>query len=63
MKKDRTQLSRIISEMLDNPNRYDIYPTGKAYDELERYIEEVRIKALGWAYSDACIHIDKGIDY
>lgn len=28
--------------MLDNPDDYGIYPTTKAYDELEKYISGVR---------------------
>ncbi|MDD5220839.1 MAG: hypothetical protein PHV11_09750 [Candidatus Bipolaricaulis sp.] len=36
IKKDlRGQICRIISAMLDNPDKYGIYPTTKCYDELE----------------------------
>ncbi len=37
--RDRTEICNIISEMLDNPNKYGIYPTGRAYDKLEKYME------------------------
>jgi hypothetical protein len=29
------QIVKIMSEMLDNPDKYGIYPTTKAYKELE----------------------------
>lgn len=63
MDKDRTEICNIISEMLDNPGECEIYPTSKAYDALEKYIEGERIKAIGWAVADACIALDKGQDY
>lgn len=63
MDKDRTTICNIISNMLDNPDQYGIYPTTKAFDELESYIEGVRTEAIGWTYADACISLDKGIDY
>jgi hypothetical protein len=63
MDKDRTEICRIISEMLDNPRECEIYPTSKAYDELEKYIEGIRIEALGWAYADAYTVLDNGQDY
>ena len=63
MDKDRTAICNIISEMLDNPGECEIYPTSRAYDALEKYIEGVRIEALGWSYADACVHLDKGEDY
>jgi hypothetical protein len=63
MDKDRTEICRIISEMLDNPGECEIYHTTKAYDELEKYIRSVRVEALGWAYADACTTLDRGQDY
>jgi hypothetical protein len=62
MKIDRKKIVEIISTMLDNPGKCGIYPTGEAYDALERYIEEVRILALGWMHADCCTLLDKGLD-
>ena len=62
MEKDRTAIVDIISNMLDNPDKSGIYPTSTAYARLEHYIEQVRIKALGWMHSDACGLLDQGGD-
>ena len=62
MKKDRGMICKIISDMLDNPDEYGIYPTSKAYNELERYVEGVRGEAIGWAHANACIDLDNGKD-
>ena len=53
MKIDRNKIVEIISKMLDNPDENGIYPTSKAYDELEEYIETARIDALAWMYVEA----------
>ena len=42
MNKDREAICKIISKMLDNPDKSGIYPTSTAYTELEHYIESVR---------------------
>jgi len=63
MEKDRTQICNIISGMLDNPDKHGIYPTAKAYDELEKYIEGVRAEAIGWTHADACVALDNDQDY
>ena len=34
----RAEICRIISEMLDNPNEYGIYPTTKCYEDLQAFI-------------------------
>ena len=60
MEKDRKEICKIISDMLDNPHENGIYPTATAYTRLEQYIEGVRIEALGWAHTNACICLDKG---
>jgi len=62
MDKDRTALCKIVSKMLDNPNKSGIYPTSTAYTELEHYIEGVRAEAIGWTHADACTTLDKGGD-
>jgi len=62
MEADRKVICKIISNMLDNPGPCDIYPTGKAYDELEAYIESVRNNVMRWAHADICKSLDKGVD-
>jgi len=32
---------RIISEMLDNPDEYGIYPTTKCFNELDALFEKI----------------------
>jgi len=39
---DRKVICDIISEMLDNPDENEIYPTTRCYDKLEKYIKDVR---------------------
>lgn len=62
MDKDRTAICKIISKMLDNPDKSGIYPTITAYTELEHYIEGVRAEAIGWMHADACTMLDRGND-
>ena len=47
MNKDRIEICKIISDMLDNPDKHGIYPTSTAYARLEHYIEGVREEAIG----------------
>jgi hypothetical protein len=35
----RGEVCKIISEMLDNPDEYGIYPTTRCYDKLESFIK------------------------
>ena len=46
MDKDRKVICDIISEMLDNPDEHEIYPTANAYNKLEKYVEAQRIEAI-----------------
>ena len=39
---DRQVICNIISNMLDHPDEHGIYPTTKAYNELEEYIAKIR---------------------
>lgn len=59
---DRSDIEEIISDMLDNPDEYSIYPTTKAFNQLERLLEKARIEAVGWAWAEACLQLDKGDD-
>ena len=60
--KDRTEICDIISEMLDNPDKVGIFPTGTAYTKLELYVEAQRTEAIGWTWAKACTLLDKGSD-
>jgi len=40
VKDNRGSVCDIISEMLDNPDQYGIYPTTRAYDKLEALLNE-----------------------
>ena len=62
MDKDKIEICNIISEMLDNQGEHGIYPTTVCYEKLERYIEGVRIEAIGWTHADACCSLANGFD-
>ena len=36
-----TERTRIISEMLDNPNKYGIYPTTKCFNDLDALYDRI----------------------
>jgi len=36
-----TRRTRIISEMLDNPDKYGIYPTTKCFEALDALFDEI----------------------
>jgi len=59
---DRTEICKIISEMLDNPDKHGIYPTSTAYTSLEHYAEQVRYSAIGWMHAKSCSLLDQGKD-
>ena len=62
MKKDRTEICKIISEMLDHPDECGIYPTSTAYTKLELYIEGQRAEVAGWTLAECCTTLDRGDD-
>jgi len=62
MKKDRTVICKIISNMLDSPDKSGLYSTSTCYTQLEHYIERVRAETIGWCHADACITLDRGND-
>lgn len=62
MNKDRKTIVKIISDMLDNPDKHGIYPTSTAFNRLEHYIESVRIEAIGWTHADTCTALDRNDD-
>ena len=59
---DRSNVHKIIEEMLENPDGCGIYPTGQAYDKLEQLLKEVRIEAVGWTWAEAYIQLDNHQD-
>lgn len=62
MDKDRIVICNIISKMLDNLNEHGIYNATKVYDELEAYIHNQRLQAIGWTHADCCIDLDENRD-
>lgn len=62
MNVDRTTISEIVDEMLENPDENGIFPTSTCFTRLEHYIEHVRIEALGWMHGHCCAELDKGGD-
>ena len=62
MVKDRNEICKIISNMLDNPDASGIYHTSTAYTALELYIIRQRMEAIGWCYSYCCNLLDNGKD-
>lgn len=63
---DRSNISIIISEMLDSmlnsPDSNGIYLTTIAYNKLERLIREVRLETVGWTWEEACLQADDNQD-
>ena len=59
---DRSEICKIISEMLDNPDESGIYPTSTAFTKLELYIKQQKMECLGWCYGYCCNLLDKGED-
>lgn len=62
MNKDRAEICRIVSDMLDHPDEHGIYPTSIAYAELEQLVHGARCEGIGWAHADACATLDAGGD-
>lgn len=58
----RKEICKIISEMLDNPDKSGIFQTTKAFDALEELINKAKVEAIGWMYAEACANADDGID-
>lgn len=62
IKQDRNEVFEIISEMLDNPDEFGIYPTTKCFQDLEDLLQKVRFQAVGYAWAEACSQLDNGLD-
>lgn len=54
----RGEICRIVSEMLDNPDKYGIYPTTRCYDQLEFLIKHLRMQ-IGYLAGELQIAGDK----
>lgn len=59
MSKDSTKIFSVLGSLLDNPGT-DLIKS--AYEKLEDLIREARVEAIGWAYADCCVTLDKGKD-
>jgi len=59
---DRKHIYHIMSEMLDNPDSCGLYQTTKAFNELEKLVNDARLEAAGWTWALACTQLDSNID-
>ena len=59
---DRKHIYHIMSEMLDNPDSCGLYQTTKAFNELEKLVNDARLEAAGWTWALACTQLDYNID-
>lgn len=56
-----TKITEIIPE--DMPQwAKDAMDRGQLFNELLQKIEDARNEAIGWAYADCCVTLDKGGD-
>jgi len=62
MKKDRTEIVKILEKMFDGVDEHGIYPTSTAYTQLEHYIQQERNIAIGCTHGACCVVLDKGDD-
>ena len=62
MKKDRTEIVKILEKMFDGVDEHGIYPTSTAYTQLEHYIQQERNIAIGCTHGACCVVLDKGSD-
>lgn len=56
--KDRKEICKIISDMLDNPDDNGIYPTSTAFARLEHLINSARFQAVGFTHAYLCSELD-----
>lgn len=55
MEKDKEAISEIVNKLVVSK----LYAT-TAINDLEKLVESARIEAIGWAYADCCVDLDKG---
>jgi len=60
--KIRTKICKLMSEMLDNPDEYGIYPTSRFMSKMEDYCLKLRHEAIGWTWAKACLALDENQD-
>lgn len=58
----RTKICNLMSDMLDNPDEYGIYPTGKFMSKMEDFCLELRYEAMGWTWAECCTMLDNNKD-
>jgi len=58
----RSKICELMSAMLDNPDKYGIYPTSEFMSKMEDYCLELRHEAIGWTWAEACSILDKNKD-
>ena len=58
----RTQICKLMSAMLDNPDEHGIYPTSEFMSKMEDYCLEMRHEAIGWTWAQACSLLDANSD-
>lgn len=58
MERDRKKISKVVAEMLNHPKGVHT----EVLNQLERYIEDERMQAVGWSYAEACVIADSGED-
>ncbi len=61
-KRIRKKVCDLMSAMLDNPDKYGIYPTSEFMSKMEDYCLELRHEVIGWTWAQACILLDQGKD-
>lgn len=61
-KRIRTKICQLMSAMLDNPDKYGIYPTSEFMSKMEDFVLEIRHEAMGWTWAEACRQLDKDKD-
>lgn len=62
MTDNRTEICKIISTMLDNPDEHGIFHTSTAYSELELLVQQKQLEVAGFVWSEACHLLDEGED-
>lgn len=62
MERDRIKIKEIVKELLDIADFLDREEELKIVENLEAYIEQERIQAIGWMHAEACTTADRGED-
>lgn len=57
--KDRSNIHKIIEEMLESPDENGIYSTTRAFNKLEKLMESIRLEAVVWAWASIAVPLDE----